>query len=271
MIKMIYILSIEWKGVPNLTLLHAAERECILAHKIISWRLVIVFHHKAHHGQLRGVDRETESIIPHGVEPCRGSIQVGKRALTSAFLNIKWPAVPSIQTWPLVISFAVKKAAQSIFCTVVLDVSGLLLGLVQRNAVNLHSNQRIHNRVFLDIDFGQLLTTNHLKYIHEWISEVLHKVAKQKTQPKTLHSVPVRWGRWVCSCPVCAASLGQIFSQPLSWNRAWGRIHSCRSVETAHRSGPSLPQQSGNSTQLKASDKNEGVPVKYLRYPKLHR
>lgn len=55
----------------NLTLLHAAERERILAHKIIFWSLVVVFHYKAHHGQLWGVDRETESIIPHGVEPCR--------------------------------------------------------------------------------------------------------------------------------------------------------------------------------------------------------
>lgn len=55
----------------NLTLLHAAEREYILPHKVIFGCLVIVFHDEAHHGQLRSVDGEAQSVIPHRVEPCR--------------------------------------------------------------------------------------------------------------------------------------------------------------------------------------------------------
>ena len=51
-------------------------------------------------------------------------------------------------------------------CTIVLDVSGLLLGLVHRNTVDLHSDQRIYYRILLDVDFGQLLTTDHLKHIN---------------------------------------------------------------------------------------------------------
>lgn len=59
-------------------------------------------------------------------------------------------------------------------------------------------------------------------------------------------------------------SQDQIFSQPLSWNWALGHIHSCRSDETARRSGPFLLQQSGNSTQLEASNKKEDAPVTWV-------
>ncbi len=55
----------------SLTLLHAAERECILPHKVIFRCLVIVFHYKAHHGQLRSVDGEAQGVIPYRVEPYR--------------------------------------------------------------------------------------------------------------------------------------------------------------------------------------------------------
>jgi len=51
-----------------------------------------------------------------------------------------------------------------LYCTVVLDVSGLLLGLVHRDPVDLHSDQRIHDGAFFDVDFGQLLTADHLKH-----------------------------------------------------------------------------------------------------------
>lgn len=81
------------------------------------------------------------------------------------------------------------KIASSFSRTIVLYVSGLLLGLVQRNAMNLHSNQRIHNRVFFDIDFGQLLTTDNLKYKHESQGEFPRK---WQTLPCPLHSLPVR-------------------------------------------------------------------------------
>lgn len=102
--------------------------------------------------------------------------QVGKCTLTSDFLNIKEPAILSIQPLTLWISFTAK-SVQIISCTIVLDVSGLLLGMVQRNTMNLHSNERIHYRVFFDIDFGQLLTTNHLKYINA-MSEATYKLVK---------------------------------------------------------------------------------------------
>lgn len=52
------------------TLLHAAERQRVLPHKVVLRRLVVVFHHEAHHGQLRSVDGEAQSVVPHGVEPC---------------------------------------------------------------------------------------------------------------------------------------------------------------------------------------------------------
>lgn len=54
----------------SVTLLHAAEGEHILPHKVIFRCLFIVLHHKAHQGQLRGVDGEAQRVIPHRVEPC---------------------------------------------------------------------------------------------------------------------------------------------------------------------------------------------------------
>lgn len=58
---------------------------------------------------------------------------------------------------------------QSLYCTIILYVSGLLLGLVHRNSMDLHSDQRIHYRSLFDVDFGELLATDHL-IMHEYIN-----------------------------------------------------------------------------------------------------
>lgn len=55
----------------RLTLLHAAEGERILPHKVVLRCLVIVFHHKSNHGQFGSVDGEAQSVVPHRVESCR--------------------------------------------------------------------------------------------------------------------------------------------------------------------------------------------------------
>lgn len=71
------------------TLLHAAQRECVLAHKVILRCLVIVFHYKAYHGQLRCANGEMQRVIPHGVKPCEKeellSTQTG-----SNISHLKW-------------------------------------------------------------------------------------------------------------------------------------------------------------------------------------
>lgn len=71
-------------------MLHAGERKRILPHKVVFRSLVIVFHHKAHHGQVRSVDGEAQGVIPHGVEPCRGNKSLCSEKSPNSALSYIW-------------------------------------------------------------------------------------------------------------------------------------------------------------------------------------
>lgn len=47
--------------------------------------------------------------------------------------------------------------------TIIFNISRLLFGLVHRNTMDLHPDQGIHDRIFFDVDFGQLLAADYLE------------------------------------------------------------------------------------------------------------
>lgn len=126
-------------------MLHAAQWQRVLAHKVVFGCLVVVLHDKAHQGELWRVHGEAQCVVPHRVEPCRGRICRGV----------------SVCVCMLLVGLARVRSR-----TVVVDVSGLLSGLVCRDAVDLHPHQRVHDGPLFDVDFGQLLAADHLEAAH---------------------------------------------------------------------------------------------------------
>lgn len=122
-----------WGRFTKHTLLHAAKRKNVLAHKVIFGCLVIVFNHEAHHGQFRSVNGEAQGVVPHWVKPCRES-------KPHAMLLIN----KNVPMW----------GTKTSLCTIIFNISGLLFGLVNRNAMDLHPDQRIHYRIFFYVDLG---------------------------------------------------------------------------------------------------------------------
>lgn len=49
------------------------------------------------------------------------------------------------------------------FLTIVLDITGLLFGLVLRYAIYLHPHKRVYNGALFVVYFGELLATDYLK------------------------------------------------------------------------------------------------------------
>lgn len=141
----------------SLTWLDAGEGKRELSDEVVPGRFVVVLHHEADQRQLRRVDDEVQSLVPDGVEPWRSEV--------SSQVN-----TPPLCRWV------------DEFRTVVVDVAGLLLGLVLRDAVDLHSDQRVHDGSLLLVDLGQLLRADHLpRHTHTHIHLETHL-----TPPNTL-------------------------------------------------------------------------------------
>lgn len=122
----------------------------------------IVKRRVSYHTGLNPTERTNQSVLFNvGIHASQTQVLIlcGSKPDHTVTLNIIHPVHTWIHSVPPIYFYRCK----GISSTIVLNVSGLLLGLVHRDSMDLHPDQRIHYRILFDVDFGKLLATDHLE------------------------------------------------------------------------------------------------------------